>query len=218
MLSLRYQDIIPSLDMVFHIFGCGAIGSAAAIQLTRMGAYKFVLYDLDKIESHNIGVSNYSTQHIGEFKTTALKMQMKDISQDIEVQTINRKVDNSTIIYLSGNDIAIIGFDNMEARQDSVRALYKTTIKPRIIIDGRMGAEHYQQVTAKTMNEYMKTWYHDSEGDPEPCTAKATSYCSNFAGSMISNTVRKYVTQQPYSREFSFHFPTMMLDYKQQKC
>ena len=204
--------------MVFHIFGCGAIGSAAAIQLTRMGAERFVLYDLDKVESHNIGVSNYSTQYIGEFKTTALKMQMKEINNNIEVQTINRKVDNSTIIYLSGNDIAITGFDNMEARHDAVRALYKTTIKPRLIIDGRMGAEHYQQVTAKTEKEYMKTWYHDSEGDPEPCTAKATSYCSNFAGSMISNTVRKFVTNQPYSREFSFHFPTMMLDFKKQKC
>ena len=217
MLSLRYQDIIPSLDVVFHILGCGAIGSSAAIQLTRMGANKFVLYDLDKVESHNIGVSNYSTQYIGEFKTTALKMQMKEINDNIEVQTINRKVDNSTIIYLSGNDIAVSGFDNMEARHDAVRALFKTSIKPRLIIDGRMGAEHYQQVTAKTQTEYMKTWYHDSEGDPEPCTAKATSYCSNFAGSMIANTVRKYVTKQPYSRQFSFHFPTMMLDYKKQK-
>ena len=200
--------------MVFHIFGCGAIGSAAAIQLTRMGAHKFVLYDLDKIESHNIGVSNYSTQHIGEFKTTALKMQMKDISNDIEVQTINRKVDNSTIIYLSGNDIAIIGFDNMEARRDSVRALYKTSIKPRLMIDGRMGAEHYQQYTfiAPSLAKYEKTWYSDESGSEEPCNMKATSYCSNMAGSFIANTIRKVLTSQPYEVALSFNFPTMTVE------
>ena len=65
MMNLRYKDIIPSLeDTVFHIFGCGAIGSAAAIQLTRMGAVNFVMYDMDRIEAHNIGVSNYNHNHM----------------------------------------------------------------------------------------------------------------------------------------------------------
>ena len=37
-------------NKIFHILGCGAIGSAAATQLARMGADIFVLYDLDKVE------------------------------------------------------------------------------------------------------------------------------------------------------------------------
>ncbi len=219
MMNLRYKDIIPSLeDTVFHIFGCGAIGSAAAIQLTRMGAVSFVMYDMDKIEVHNIGVSNYNHNHIGEYKTTALKMQMLDINPELRsVQCLNKKVNNSTIMYMTGNDIAILGFDSMESRRDAVRALYKSSIRPKIVIDGRMGAEHYQQTTTKSLKEYLNTWYSDSDGDPEPCTAKATSYCSNFAGSMIASNVRKIITNQPYSKEFSFHFPTMMLDYKRQR-
>ena len=207
MINLRYKDIIPSLeDTVFHIFGCGAIGSAAAIQLTRMGAVNFLLYDMDKIEIHNVGVSNYDHKHIGEKKTIALRMQMQEINPIlVNIQCLNKKVNNSTIMYMSGNDIAILGFDNMEARHDAVHALYKSNIRPKVVIDGRMGAEHYQQTTTKSLNDYIKTWYHDSEGDPEPCTAKATS------------NIRKIITNQPYSKKFSFHFPTMMLDYKRQR-
>ena len=44
----RSAGLIDSLNQhVFHILGCGAIGSSAATQLTRMGAEKFILYDMD---------------------------------------------------------------------------------------------------------------------------------------------------------------------------
>tara|TARA_R100000458_G_scaffold59900_1_gene72547 strand:+ start:2958 stop:3617 length:660 start_codon:yes stop_codon:yes gene_type:complete len=218
MINLRYQDIIPSCgDTVFHIFGCGAIGSAAAIELTRMGVKKFVLYDMDKVEIHNVGTSEYVRSDVGTLKVVALTQKMKEIEPEVSVMVIKKKVENSTILYLSGNDIAILGFDSMMSRYGAVEALYRTTIKPNLVIDGRMGAEHYQQYVTKSLNEYRKIWYPDSEGDPEPCTAKATGYCSSFAGSMIGNTVRKIITKQPYSKQFSFNFPTMLLDYKQQK-
>ena len=88
--------------------------------------------------------------------------------------------------------------------------------KPLCIIDGRMGAEQFQQYIfdKPTINSYKKTWYPDSEGDPEPCNAKATSYCSNMSGSFIVNTIRKYITDQPYDKEICFNFPAMMLGKK----
>ena len=62
-----------------------------------------------------------------------------------------------------------------------------------------------------TIKEYLKSWYPDSDSDPEPCTMKATSYCSNMSGSFIVNAVRKLITNQPYEKKFSFNFPTMIL-------
>ena len=69
-----------------------------------------------------------------------------------------------------------------------------------------MGAEHYQQYILRkpTLKEYLKTWYPDTDSDPEPCTMKATSYCSNMSGSFIVNAVRKLITNQPYDKKFSF--------------
>ena len=44
----RFADIVSNMnDYSYHILGCGAIGSSAAIQLVRMGAIEFVLYDFD---------------------------------------------------------------------------------------------------------------------------------------------------------------------------
>ena len=63
--------------------------------------------------------------------------------------------------------------------------------KVKLLIDGRMGAEHYQQYTLRkpTIREYKGTWYSDEKGSTEPCNAKATSYCSNMAGSFITNAI-----------------------------
>jgi hypothetical protein len=60
----------------------------------------------------------------------------------------------------------------------------------------------------------MKTWYSDDDGSPEPCNMKATSYCSNMAGSFIANTVRKVLGNQPFEAALSFNFPTATIEKK----
>ena len=68
----RYVDIVSNMnDYSYHILGCGAIGSSAAIQLARMGAESFALYDGDTVEEANIGVSQYNISDIGKFKVNA---------------------------------------------------------------------------------------------------------------------------------------------------
>ena len=53
-------------NYTYHILGCGAIGSAAATQLARMGGVEFHLYDRDIVEDVNIGVSQYTEKDIGK--------------------------------------------------------------------------------------------------------------------------------------------------------
>ena len=72
-------------DKIFHILGCGAIGSSASTQLCRMGADKFVLYDLDSVEIQNIGVSHYVWKDIGKNKVEALKRHLKAINPDVDI-------------------------------------------------------------------------------------------------------------------------------------
>ena len=103
----------------------------------------------------------------------------------------------------------------MSSRLEAVEALFNIPgIKPLYIIDGRMGAEHYQQyiISKPTVSKYMKYWYSDLDGSAEPCNAKATSYCSNLSGSFIANAVRKIVTGQPYNIRSSFNFPNLLLE------
>jgi molybdopterin/thiamine biosynthesis adenylyltransferase len=214
MINTRSSALVDNLDQfVFHILGCGAIGSSAALQLARMGADQFCLYDMDKVEAVNIGVSQYTLADINKSKVDALEGHIMSINDNSQVYTYNERF---TEYYSQGNnDVAILGFDSMESRLQAVEALcVNKHVKPEFLIDGRMGAEHYQQYIfdKPTLSKYKKTWYSDSNGSPEPCNAKATAYCSSMSGSFIANAVRKLATGQPFNRQFSFNFPTMLLE------
>ncbi len=209
----RYSAIVDNFDTyTYHILGCGAIGISAATQLVRMGATSLNLYDMDQVGNENIGVSMFSRKHIGQNKTSALKEMCEDINNECDVRALHGEFERHLP---SGNDFIILGFDSMSSRLEAVTNILKFK-KPDYLIDGRMGAEHYQQYVFKnpTLSQYKLTWYSDEEGDSEPCNAKATSYCSNMSGSFISNTIRKILMEQPYHKEFSFNFPTMYLDCK----
>ena len=213
MINARSSGLVDNLDNFhFHILGCGAIGSSTAMQLARMGAANFCLYDMDTVEDVNIGVFQYILSDINKPKVIALKEHLESIG----VPNIHTYNERFTEFYpQSMSDIAILGFDSMAARLQAVEALCSNpSVKPLHLIDGRMGAEHYQQyiIDKPTVSKYKKTWYSDSEGSPEPCSAKATAYCAFMSGSFIANAVRKLATGQPYNKEFSFNFPNMLLE------
>ena len=213
-INMRSRGLVDNLsDFNFHILGCGAIGSAAATQLCRMGAENFALYDNDEVDTGNVGVSQYTLYDVGHAKVDMLNSKLKDINDSVEVMCIDEMFDN--YVYMNNNDIIILGFDNMKSRLQAVEAITKWKhSNPYALIDGRMGAEHYQQyvLLKPTLNKYKTIWYSDAEGSEEPCSMKATSYCSNMSGSFIANAVRKIVKQQPYEEFVSFHFPTMTIE------
>ena len=213
MINTRSQDIADLKDVEFHIVGCGAIGSSVAMQLVRLGANNFYTYDFDKVEVPNIGVSQYVETDIGKPKVQALINHMKSINPNIRIEGTIGKFQTYDG---SKEGILILGLDSMKARRDIVEMLVKCPYKPKIVIDGRMGAEHYQQYIYNniTMSQYDKNWYSDDESDPEPCTRKATSYCSNMSGSFISNSIKNIVMKQPYFKEIIFNFSTLILDKK----
>jgi hypothetical protein len=213
----RFADIVSNMnDYSYHILGCGAIGSSAAIQLARMGAENFALYDGDTVEQPNVGVSQYNMKDVGKTKVECLYHHIINITEKRETVDKYFGIFPQVTEWMpmsENNDIVILGFDNMKSRLDAVTHISNHSIKPFAIIDGRMGAEHYQQyiIPRPSLKDYLKTWYPDQDSDPEPCTMKATSYCSNMSGSFICNAVRKLITNQPYDRKFSFNFPTMIL-------
>ena len=213
-INMRSRGLVDNLnDYNYHILGCGAIGSAAALQLVRMGAKNFCLYDNDEVDTGNVGVSQYTIYDVGHAKVDMLHSKLKDVNDSVEVMCEDRLFDN--YVYLNDNDIIILGFDSMKSRMDAVKAISKWKhSNPFALIDGRMGAEHYQQyvILKPNVEKYEQIWYPDEDGSEEPCNMKATSYCSNMSGSFIANAVRKIIKKQPYEEFVSFHFPTMTIE------
>ena len=212
-INMRSEGLVSNLhEYTFHILGCGAIGSSAATQLARAGAEKFLLYDMDDVATENIGVSQYSGEHIEMKKVEALNEILLGINYKCNIMMYPEYY--NMFRYQDNNDIVILGFDSMKSRREAVEDICSNKrTKPYLLIDGRMGGEHYQQYvfTNVTLANYVKTWYSDDDGDPEPCNVKATTYCSNMAGSFIVNAIRKIVTHSPYESELTFNFPSMTL-------
>ena len=72
-MTTRYSKICSEFDQhYYHVFGCGAIGSSAAVCLSKHNAKNFYLYDNDTVSLENIGISAYSKSDIGETKVFAL--------------------------------------------------------------------------------------------------------------------------------------------------
>ena len=213
MRNLRSQDIADISGVGFHIVGCGAIGSSVATQLARLGGNRFYLYDFDTVGIENIGVSQYIDSDIGKTKVQALRSHLWNIDNNIISDITIGKFK-----YYEGDKegILVLGLDSMAARMEVVENIAEQPEKPAFLIDGRMGAEQYQQYIYDniTVKKYEKDWYSDEDSDPEPCTRKATSYCSNMSGSFISNSIKNLVMKQPYFKEIIFNFSTLILDKK----
>ena len=213
MRNLRSQSIADISDVGFHIVGCGAIGSSVATQLARLGGNRFYLYDFDTVGIENIGVSQYIDSDIGKTKVQALRSHLWNIDNNIISDITIGKFK-----YYEGDKegILVLGLDSMAARMEVVENIAEQPEKPAFLIDGRMGAEQYQQYIYDniTVKKYEKDWYSDEDSDPEPCTRKATSYCSNMSGSFISNSIKNLVMKQPYFKEIIFNFSTLILDKK----
>ena len=94
-INTRSRGLVDNLNQFnYHILGCGAIGSATAIQLARMGAEDFALYDMDKVETPNIGVSQYNTDDIGKQKVSALGDKLFKINSNCEIVMQNELFNN----------------------------------------------------------------------------------------------------------------------------
>ena len=117
----RMTGLVDNINQFnYHILGCGAIGSAAATQLARMGAENFCLYDNDKVDTVNVGVSHYTIYDVGYAKVDMLSGKIKDINNDAEIVCSEELFSN--FLYMNENDIIILGFDSMESRLDAVKA------------------------------------------------------------------------------------------------
>lgn len=109
-----------------HIIGCGAVGSSIAELLARAGVERFVLYDFDVVEPHNIANQMFTQQHIGKEKTTALSEMLYDINPDIKRHIeIKKKWEKSSML----SDYVFLCVDNIDTRREIVQTnLYNPNI------------------------------------------------------------------------------------------
>jgi hypothetical protein len=208
---LRQLDIVPPEKLAFPItvIGAGAIGSAAAVTLAKMGASNITVWDDDILNEHNIPNQLCKSDSVGRSKVDALAELVNELTGTVIAIDPRRYVGQS----LEG--VVIVTVDNMTARQ-SVWKRVKMNAKVSLLIDARMGAEFARIYTISPTNPdqcifYQENLHNHQEAERLPCSARSIIYCPTIVAGLITLQVKKYATYQPSSREILFDLPNLLL-------
>ncbi len=99
------------------IAGLGGLGSNVAYSLTRIGVGHLHLIDFDVVDVTNLNRQQYFMEHVGMYKTEALKSLLMKINPYIEIKTDCVRVTEENIKELfCDNDIVCEAFDNPDAK------------------------------------------------------------------------------------------------------
>jgi len=195
------------------LIGCGAIGSAVAMTLAKMGVNYFHLYDEDGVNIVNLPNQMYSTEDLGAFKVDALARIIKEYNPDAVVTANNKNYHDQKL-----TDMVVVATDSMSSRQQ-VWTQFCVQQYPLFYIEARMGAEEGQVYTIKKINtsernyphvkEEDKSFYHerlypDTEAKQAPCTAKAIIYNVFMVAALVCRAYKAVIEGQAFPREAVF--------------
>lgn len=160
-----------------HIIGCGSVGSTVAELLARLGVTKFVLYDFDLVEPHNIANQMFVHSDIKSAKVDAVKR---------IITAVNPEAESSIEIYSEGytgqrlNGYVFLCVDNIDLRREICQKnRMNRTIKAVFDFRTRLeDAQHYAADWAdmRQMDNLIKSmdFSHDEAHAATPVTACGT--------------------------------------------
>lgn len=99
------------------VCGLGGLGSNIAICLARAGVGKLVLIDFDKVDISNLHRQQYKVDQLGQYKTDALRENLKEIAPYVEIETHQLCIEEENAKeILKEADIICEAFDQPEAK------------------------------------------------------------------------------------------------------
>lgn len=194
----RQMDIISesSLNRNITIIGAGAIGSATALALCKMGYERITVIDFDKVSIENMNSQMYKFSDIGRFKVESLKDIIKEFA-NVEINISTGKYEKEKY-----KDIVICAVDNMKTRKE-VYENHKNNYNCNLFIDPRMAIEYaYIQAFNPNIEDqckmYERTLFSDADAVQERCTNKSTIYTSQLIGATIAKIIKDFTNNKRY--------------------
>lgn len=200
-----------------HIIGCGSVGSTVAALLARLGITNFVLYDFDRVESHNIANQMFVHSDIGNLKTESVKRIITEINPEA-APTIEIHSDGYSEQRLGG--YVFLCVDNIDLRR-SICEKNKMNKSIKAMFDFRTrleDAQHYAALWSdmRQVENLIKTmaFSHDEAHEATPVTACGTELgvaptvwmvCSigvcNFMNVVLGRDFKNIVVCDPFAAD-----------------
>lgn len=217
-LSKSFEFFDPTLAKErCHIIGCGSVGSTLAELLTRIGITKFVLYEFDTIEAHNIGNQLFVDADIGKSKIEATAKIITDINPEAAA-TIELHPEGYTNQPLDG--YVFLCVDNIDLRRQ-ICEMHKLNRTIKLLFDFRTGltsAQHYAADWGdlRQVKNILKTmdFTHEEAKSATPTTAcglalglaptvrmVCTLGVCNFMNCLLGKGLKNIVVCDPFEME-----------------
>ncbi len=144
------------------IAGAGGLGSSLAIALARLSVGRLVIADFDVVEPSNLNRQQYFIDQIGMHKVNALKDNLAKINPLLDVQIVNRKLDESNIgDTFRECDVIAECFDNPESKSIIVEFVLSKFDIPVVAVSGIAGFENAHELKCRNL---MKNLYVIGDG------------------------------------------------------
>lgn len=139
------------------IAGLGGLGSNIAVMLARTGVGHLHLIDFDVVEPSNLNRQQYFIEHLGMYKTEAMKELLSHINPYIEVKTDTVRIDESNCCQLLAEDEIICeAFDKADAKAMlTEQILCYCPDKTLICASGMAGYGPSNTIVTRKINEHF---------------------------------------------------------------
>lgn len=214
--SIEYFDPV-NVRGKCHIIGCGSVGSTIAENLARLGVTRFVLYDFDIVEPHNLANQMFVQSDVKKPKVEAVKKIICDINPEAE-STIEVFGEGYTDQKLNG--YVFLAVDNIDLRREICQ---KNRMNKAIkaVFDFRTRLEDAQHYAAdwgdmRQVDNIIKSmaFSHDEAHEATPVTACGTELgvaptvrvicalgVTNFMNLIRGGELQKIVVCNPFTMD-----------------
>lgn len=175
------------------IAGLGGLGSNVAYALARIGVGHLHLIDFDVVDITNLNRQQYFMEHIGMYKTDALKSLLLKINPYLDIRTDCVKVTEENLETLFQNDpIVCEAFDRPEAKAMLVNGILEKFPEKKLV--SATGMAGYGSSNTITTKRLMKNFYLCGDRVTEPTygnglMAPRVAVCAAHEANMITRLI-----------------------------
>ena len=149
------------------IAGLGGLGSNVAYALARIGVGHLHLIDFDVVDITNLNRQQYFMEHIGMYKTDALKSLLLKINPYLDIRTDCVKVTDDNLQELfADTTIVCEAFDNPEAKAMLVNGILEHFPEKKLV--SATGMAGYGSSNTIITKRIMKNFYLCGDGVTAP--------------------------------------------------
>lgn len=175
------------------IAGLGGLGSNVAYALARIGVGHLHLIDFDVVDITNLNRQQYFMEHIGMYKTDALKSQLLKINPYLDIRTDCVKVTDDNLQELFADaTIVCEAFDNPEAKAMLVNGILEHFPEKKLV--SATGMAGYGSSNTIITKRIMKNFYLCGDGVTAPTydhglMAPRVAICAAHEANMITRLI-----------------------------